>query len=86
MEDLSEALNKQKTKGQLRDEQPHNSTENTLEGINSILKEADEQISELQDRVMENNQPEQERGNIIIKMKTDLENSVIASNVMKFAS
>ena len=34
---------------------------NTLNGINSRLEEAEEQISNLEDRVMESNQAEQGR-------------------------
>ena len=34
---------------------------NTLEGINSTLKETEEWISDLEDTVMENNHAEQER-------------------------
>ena len=35
---------------------------NTLEGVNSRLEEAKEWISNLEDRVTESNQAEQERG------------------------
>ena len=58
MEDLSETLNKKKTK------KMKNSSEikNTLDGINR-LEEAEEWMSNLEKRVMESNQAEQERKN-----------------------
>ena len=40
---------------------------NTLDGINNRLKEAEEWISDLEDRVMESTQAEQEREEDIIK-------------------
>jgi len=36
---------------------------NILNGINNILKEAEEWIGDLEDKVMESNQAEQERNN-----------------------
>ena len=45
---------------------------NTLKGINSRLEEAEEQISDLKDRVRESSQAEQEREKIIIKKENRL--------------
>ena len=45
---------------------------NTLKGINSRLEEAEEQISDLKDRVRESSQAEQEREKIIIKNENRL--------------
>jgi len=40
---------------------------NTLEGINSRLEDAEERIGNLEDRVMEGNQAEQQKEKRIIK-------------------
>ena len=61
----------------------HSSNEmrNTLNGMNSRMKEAEEQISDIGDRVMESNQAEQEREKL---HKTRTGNSVTLSNVITF--
>ena len=59
-------------------------TKNKLDEINSRLEEAEEQISNLEYRVMESNQPEWRRGKKLCKRRTDLENSVTPSSVMIF--
>jgi len=66
VEDFSETLNTlnkeieniKKNKSEMKNSV--NEIKNTLEGINSRLKEA-EQIGDMDDRVMENNQAEEER-------------------------
>jgi len=50
--------------------------------MNSRIEEAEEQISDLEDRVMENNQAEQKKE--LCKTRIDLGNSVIPSNVITF--
>ena len=52
-------------KERIRDEKLNTEVRNTLEGINSRLEEAEEQISDLEDRVTKSNQAEQkEKGTI----------------------
>ena len=46
-----------------------------LEGINSILQEAEEHISELEDRITENKQAEQQKEKRIIKSENRLKGS-----------
>ena len=63
MEDLSEPFNKEIgsiNKNQLKMKNLINEIKNILNGINSRLEEAEERISGLKDRVIENNQAEQE--------------------------
>jgi len=64
VKDLSETLNKERENIKNESEMKNSITEieNTLGGINSRLEEAKEQTSDLEDRVMESNQAEQERG------------------------
>lgn len=57
---------------------------NTLDGINSRLEEVEEQITNLEDRVMETNQAEQARKKVC-KMRVDLWNTVTMSNIITFA-
>ena len=54
---------------------------NTLEGINSRLEDAEEQISDLEDRVMESNQAEQQKGKGI-KKENQLRNLATSSSVL----
>ena len=79
MEDLSETLNKEKTKAN-QTERNNSITEikTTLEGKNSGLEESEEQISGLEDRVMKSKQTEQERG----KNKINEGSSVTPSSVI----
>ena len=51
-------------------------SKNTLDRINSKLEEAEKQINDLEDRVMEINQAEQVREKELCKTRIDLENSV----------
>ena len=57
---------------------------NTPEGISSTLEEAQEQISNLEDRLMESNQAEQEKEIRIIKNEnrwTELSNMIKHDNI-----
>ena len=56
-----------------------------LDGINYSLGEAEEQINDLENRVMESNQAEQKRKKNYAKTIIDLRNSVTPSNVITFA-
>ena len=57
---------------------------NILDGMNSSMDEAEEQIDDLEDRVMESSQAEQKREKKVYKMRIDLENSVTLSNIIIF--
>ena len=57
---------------------------NILDGMNSSMDEAEEQIDDLEDRVMESSQAEQKREKKLYKMRIDLENSVTLSNIIIF--
>ena len=52
--------------------------------MNSRVKQVKEQISDLQNRVMGNNQVEQKRPKRIMKMRIDLGNSVTQTNIILF--
>ena len=72
VEDISETLNTEIKKNQSE----MNTTieiKNALDGINSRIKEAEEQINDLEDRVMESNQAEEIREEKLFKMRIDLE-------------
>ena len=56
-------------KGPVRNKECNIRINNKLEGINSRLDEAEDQISNLEDKVEENTQAEQQKGKIILKMK-----------------
>ena len=57
---------------------------NTLE-MNGMMEEAEEQISDLEDRVRESNPDEQnKRKKELHKMRIDLENSVSPSNIITY--
>lgn len=59
-----------------------NEIRNTLEAMNSRLEEAEKQINDLEDKVMESN--DAERKEKLCKKRTDLGNSVTPSNVVTF--
>ena len=58
-----------------------NKVKNTIDGIQTRLEEAEEQISDLENSVMESNQAEEVRG-IESKMTVDLGNSAIPSSLI----
>lgn len=51
--------------------------------MNNRLEEAEEQISDLEDKIMENNEAEQKKEELC-NMRTDLGNSVTPSPVITF--
>ena len=55
-----------------------------LDGMNSRLEEAEEQINDVRDRVMENNQAEQKREKEFWNTRIDFGNSVTPSNTITF--
>jgi len=74
VEDLSEIpqqRDRKPKKEPIRDEEPNNKLKNILEGINR-LKEVEEWISDVGDRVMERNQAEQEKEKRLTKNETRL--------------
>jgi len=55
---------------------------NTLDAMNSRMEESEEQISDLEDKVMENNEAEQKKE--LCKMRIDLRNLVTPSDIIAF--
>ena len=59
---------------------------NMPNGMNSRVEEAEEQISDLEDKVMESYQAEQKRIKRIMQNGIDLGNPVTPSNIVTFIS
>jgi len=62
-----------------------NEIKNTLDGMNSRLEEAEEWISDLEDRLVGSNQAEQVREKKIMENENDVGNSVTPSSVITFS-
>ena len=63
-----------------------NEVKNTLEGTNSRIMEAENKISEAEDRMVEINETERKKKNKLKEMRTTSETSGIMSNAPTFKS
>lgn len=60
-----------------------NDIKNMLDAMNSRMEEAEEWISDLQDKIMESNEAEQREEELCNNMRIDLWNSVTLLNIIE---
>ena len=84
MEDMSENLNTEISYNISEIKGSINKNRNMLDGMNSRMEEAEEQINDLENTVLESNQAEQKKKKGLCKTRTDLGNLVTLSNIKTF--
>lgn len=84
MEDMSENLNTEISYNISEIKGSINKNTNMHDGMNSRMEEAEEQINDLENTVLESNQVEQKKKKELCKTRTDLGNSVTLSNIKTF--